>query len=218
MLYRVILAAALAASPVLAENQQTDAETIAPADVPRGQSDYHAAAAGQYRMDPLHTAVLVRVPHMNFSISVLRFNEVAATLDWNPDSPATSQLDATVQMESISTPAPGFADFLYGADYLNTAQFPEATFRSTDFAAESDTAGTVTGDLTIMGQTNPATFDVTLVGAGRGYAGDEAGNPFITDLIGMTAVTTIDPQAYGLNAFFTDPIDIQIDGEFGVHP
>lgn len=213
-----LLAALMLPTSILAETQATDAESIAPADVPRGQQDYHAAATGRYTLDPAHTAVLARVPHMNFSISVLRFDNVSATLDWNPDDPAASKLEAVVQIESISTPAAGFTDYLYSADYLNTAEFPEARFISTGFTAESETAGTVTGDLTIMGQTHPAVFDVTLIGAGRGYAGDENGNPFITDLIGMTAVTTIDPQAYGLNPFFTDPIEIQIDAEFGVHP
>lgn len=214
----ILLATLTLPLPVLAETQATDAQNITPADVPRGQDDYHAAAAGQYRLDPMHTAVLARVPHMNFSISVLRFDDVQATLDWNPDDPAASKLEATVQMESISTPVPGFTDYLYSPDYLNTAEYPQASFTSTAFQADSNTHGTVTGDLTIMGQTHPASFDVTLIGAGRGYAGDEQGNPFITDLIGMSAVTTIDPQAYGLNPFFTDPIQISIDAEFGVHP
>lgn len=212
-----LLALALMAGPALAETGG-DAAQISPADVPRGQADYHAAAAGSYRLDPLHSAVLARVPHMNFSISVLRFDAVSGQLDWNPDDPAQSRLEAVVQIKSLSTPVPGFAEILYGPDYLKADEFPEARFTATGFQADSNTAGTVTGDLTIMGQTHPARFDVTLVGAGRGYAGDAEGNPFITDLIGMSAETRIDPQAYGLNPFFTDPIVIRIEAEFGVHP
>lgn len=226
-LTKLLLVLALALSPALslAESQpmpepmtEAEAKAIAPADVPRGQADYHAAGEGHYVLDPAHTAVLARVPHMGFSVSVLRFDQVEATLDWNPEDPASSSLEARVQAASISHPYPGFDTILQGADYLNTEANPEATFLSTEFIADSDTKGQVKGDLTIMGQTHPATFEVTLVGAGEGFTGDENGNPIIANLIGMQAVTMIDPQAYGLNPFFTDPIEIQIDAEFARKP
>ena len=54
----ILLATLTLPLPGLAETQATDAQNITPADVPRGQDDYHAAAAGQYRLDPMHTAVL----------------------------------------------------------------------------------------------------------------------------------------------------------------
>ena len=107
---------------------------------------------------------------------------------------------------------------LKGADYLNAEAHPEASFTATSFQADSKTAGKVTGDLTIMGKTHPATFDVTLIGAGEGFTGDENNLPIIASLIGMHGETVIDPQAYGLNGFFTDPIVIQIDAEFARKP
>ena len=215
------LALLLAPAPLLAEGQtmtEAEAKAIAPADIPRGTPDYHAAGEGFYVLDPAHTAVLARVPHMGFSVSVIRFDQVKATLDWNPEDPGASHLEAKVQVAAISHPYPGFDTILQGADYLNTGAHPEATFLSTEFIAESDTKGQVTGDLTIMGETHPATFEVTLVGAGEGFTGDENGNPMISHLIGMQAVTQIDPQAYGLNAFFTDPITLAIDAEFARRP
>lgn len=36
----------------------------------------------------------------------------------------------------------------------------------------------------------------------------------IRNLIGVHAETQIDPQAYGMNAFFTAPIPVVIDAEF----
>ncbi|AXC51030.1 polyisoprenoid-binding protein [Paracoccus suum] len=189
-----------------------------PADLPHGVADYHAAAAGHYVMDPAHTAVVARVPHMGFSVSLFRFDRPEATLDWVPDDPAQSRLTASVELASISHPLAGFAEVLTGPDYLNAPAHPKATFTTTGFVADSPTQGSMTGDLQIMGKTHPATFQLTLVGAGRGFTGDDNGNPVITDLIGAHAETQIDPQAYGLNAFFTDPITIQIDAEFAVRP
>lgn len=229
MIARPLLALALALSPALslAEGQtpsdgqtmtEAEAKAIAPADIPRGKPDYHAAGEGHYALDPAHTAVLARVPHMGFSTSIIRFNTVEARLDWNPEDPGASSLEAKVQVASISHPYPGFDEILQGADYLNTAAHPEATFLSTGFTAASDTEGEVKGDLTLLGQTHPASFKVSLVGAGEGFTGDENGNPMISNLIGMQAVTEIDPQAYGMNPFFTDPITIEIDAEFARRP
>lgn len=197
----------LCAAPLLAQD-------IAPADVPRGQPDYHAAEAGSYRLDPTHTAVIARVPHMNFSISVFRFDRVSGQLDWNPQDLGAVRLVADVDPASISTPVPGFAEALRGKDYLDTASHPTARFVADSFAADSPTQGRISGQLTIMGQTHPATFEATLIGAGQGYTGDENGNPIIRNLIGLSAETLIDPQQFGLNPFFTDPVAIQIDAEF----
>ncbi|MDF3607087.1 YceI family protein [Paracoccus sp. DMF-8] len=201
----------LCATPLVA---QVAAQDIAPDDVPRGVPDYHAAEAGTYRLDPTHTAVIARVPHMNFSISVFRFDVVSGQLEWNPQDLGAVRLVADVDPASISTPVPGFAEALRGTDYLDTASHPTARFVADGFVADSPVQGRISGQLTIMGQTHPATFDATLIGAGQGYTGDENGNPIIRNLIGLSAETAIDPQQFGLNPFFTDPVVIQIDAEF----
>ncbi|MGA0613356.1 YceI family protein [Paracoccus sp. KR1-242] len=207
MIRATIIAALLCATPAMAQD-------IKPSDVPHGQKDYHAAAAGTYNLDHYHTGVIARVQHLGFSYSVFRFDKVSGVLEWNPDDPGSSKLTAQVEIASISTPVEGFAEILTGKDYLNGAANPTASFVSDSFTADSNTAGTVSGQLTLMGKTHPATFRVELVGAGKGYTGDENGNPVIRDLIGLRAETQIDPQAYGLNAFFTEPIPISIDAEF----
>lgn len=206
MIRAVALTLALcAATPLAAQD---------PADIPRGQKDFHAASAGSYMLDPYHSAVVARVEHLGFSYSVFRFDEISGALEWNPDDPTTSKLSAEVEIASISNPVEGFAEILLGKEYLDGATNPTASFTAESFTVESDTAGTVSGSLTLMGKTHPATFKAELIGAGKGYTGDENGNPVIRDLIGLHAETQIDPQAYGLNAFFTAPILIEIDAEF----
>ncbi|MDS9467015.1 YceI family protein [Paracoccus sp. MBLB3053] len=207
MIRATCLAFLLCAAPSVAQD-------IQPSDVPQGQKDYHAAGAGAYVLDPYHTAVIARVLHMGFSYSVFRFDMIRGQLHWDAENPAANRLEAEVEVGSISTPIKGFADVLTGKDYLDTATNPTARFVSESFKPDGPTKGLVIGNLTIMGRTEPATFDVELVGAGKGYTGDENGNPVIRDLIGLHAQTRIDPQAYGLNAFFTEPIFIEIDAEF----
>jgi polyisoprenoid-binding protein YceI len=56
-----------------------------------------------------------------------------------------------------------------------------------------------------MGVTKHVTFQVDLVGAGKGFRGP---------VIGVTAHTTLDPKTYGLPGFITGPIELTIDTEF----
>jgi polyisoprenoid-binding protein YceI len=186
------------------------AEQTPPMVLPHGQHDVRAATSGAYMLDPNHTAVIVRVPHLGFSMSAFRFGKSQGTLQWDPAHIEKSKLDASVETSSITTPVAGFAEQLQGKDYLNAANFPLATFVSTAFRPEDFQHGKVDGNLTLLGKTVKATFDVTLVGAGPGFAG----GPTMGHVIGIHAVTTVDPKAIGLPPVFSDPIEIAVDTEF----
>lgn len=181
-----------------------------PMHIPLGQKDVTLATAGTYTLDPNHVSVEARVPHIGFSISIFRFGGASATLQWDPSAIAKSRLDATVETGSLMTNVPGFAEELEGEKYLNTAKYPQARFFSTAFRRTDAQHGKVDGQLTLMGKTLPATFDVTLVGAGPGFAG----GPQMGYVIGIHAETSIDPHALGLPAILSAPIVIAIDTEF----
>lgn len=176
-----------------------------PAMVHCGAPDPAQAPAGTYNIDPNHVGVIARVSHIGYSYSVFRFDKVAGTLEWNPAAPGTSKLTATVQTGSIATNVANFAAELSGARYLNSAAFPTATFVSTAFRRTDATHGKVDGQFTLLGKSHAVTFDVTLVGAGKGF-----GKP----RLGATAHGTINPQDYGMPAMFSAPIDLTIDAEF----
>src|ERR1700749_596446 len=175
--------------------------------LPHGQHDVRKATAGTYTSDVKPAAVIARVSHLGFSMSAFRFGKSNATLQWDPAHIETSKLTATVDPASIATPVPDFAQQLIGADYLNTAKFPVATFVSTAFHARDFQHGTVDGKLTIMGKTVNATFDVDLIVAGPGFAA----GPTMGHVIGIHAVTHVDPKALGLPAVLSDPIEIVVD-------
>ena len=181
-----------------------------PGQIPMGQHDYRLAPAGTYTLDPSHVGVIARVSHMGFSMSIFRFGKVSATLHWNPNNVAKSKLNATVQTASIESNVPGFAEQLAGDKYLNAAKYPTATFVSTAFRKTDAQHGKVDGKFTLMGKTVPLTFDVSLVGAGPGFAG----GPVMGHVIGIHAEGAIHPQDFGMSAFFTTPIEIVIDTEF----
>jgi polyisoprenoid-binding protein YceI len=186
------------------------ADPAKPMVLPHGQHDATVATAGTYTLDPNHVAVVARVSHMGFSLSMFRFGKASATLEWNPSAIAKSKLSATVETGSIETNVPGFAEELQGDQYLKAAKYPQATFVSTAFRPTDVQHGKVDGQFTLMGKTVPVTFDVTLIGAGPGFAG----GPVMGHVIGIHAETAIHPQDFGMSPFFDQPIQLVIDTEF----
>jgi polyisoprenoid-binding protein YceI len=180
-----------------------------PPQVTCGTSDMSAITAGSYKLDAGHAAVLARVSHIGYSRSVFRLDVAAGQLTWDPADLSKAKLTATVQTASITSNVPGFAAELAGDKYLNAKAFPEATFVSTAFRRKDATHGQVDGQFTLLGKTKPVTFDVALVGAGKGF-----GRP----RLGVSVTGTINPQDYGMSPFFVVPIDLVIDVEFEKQP
>ena len=177
-----------------------------PPGVYPGARDYSLAPAGDYALDPSHTALLAQVQHIGYSLSVFRFDKVEATLAWNPDHPDASRLTVSVETASIDTPVPGFAQELAGPGYLNAAAFPKATFVSTAFHQTDATHGRVDGTFTLMGKSAPMTLEVELLGAGKGFMGHPR--------IGIEARGRLKTDDFGLPALFGPTIGLVVDAEF----
>jgi polyisoprenoid-binding protein YceI len=171
-----------------------------------GGKELADARAGTYTIDPDHNAVFARVQHIGYSWSVFRFDRASGKLTWDPMAPEKSTLSVAVVVESITSSVQGFASELAGEQYLKAAKFPQATFVSTAFHRADAMHGKVHGQLTLMGITKPVTFDVELVGAGKGWADKPR--------LGVHAVAGINPQDFGLPALFGKAIEIVVDTEF----
>ena len=198
----------LAAAPSAGLAQSPSADL--PPGVYMGEPDLKNAAAGTYTLDPDHAAVIARVSHIGYSYSIFRFDRLGATLGWDPANIAGCSLSAKVETASITSNVKGFGEQLAGDEFLKSKAFPEATFTSTAFRQTSLQSGKVDGTLSLMGKTRPATFDVELVGAGKGFAGQPR--------LGMTARTRINPVDFGLPPLLGEAIEIVVDAEFQRNP
>src|SRR5260370_36633341 len=151
------------------------AQSAPPPGLPRGvymgEPDYKQATAGTYALDPDHASVIARVSHLGYSYSIFRFERLSATLAWDPANTAGGSLSATVETASITSNVKGFGEQLAGDEFLKSKAFPQAPFVSTAFRQTSSHGGKVDGQLSLMGKTRPVTFDVELVGAGKGFPG-----------------------------------------------
>ncbi len=202
---RIISTAALALGTVIA-GAAAQSTTELPPGVYAGGKDLADARAGSYTIDTDHTAVLARVQHIGYSWLVFRFDKASGTLGWDPAAPEKSTLTVAVQTASIASNVKDFAAQLAGDDYLKSAKFPEATFVSTAFHRTDPTHGKVDGRFTLMGTTRPVTFEVELIGAGKGWENRPR--------LGVHAVAHIVPQDYGFPALFGNTIEIAVDTEF----
>lgn len=202
---RMASALALIMAVGMASTFSTKAQPLPPGAF-AAERDLSLATAGTYTLDEAHTAVIARVSHLGYSHSIFRFDRAKGTLVWDPAAMEKANLEVSVETASITSNVKGFAEELAGDKFLKSKEFPHATFVSTAFKPVDKTRGKVEGQFTLMGKTRPVTFDVTLIGAGKGFGGKAR--------MGVTAAVSIDPQDYGLPPFFTEPIQIVVDTEF----
>jgi polyisoprenoid-binding protein YceI len=204
------LALVISQTSIVAARAQGGQPMGLPPGVFMGEPDYKQAPAGSYALDPDHASVIARVSHLRYSWSIFRFDRVSGTLTWDPVDVAKASLTAKVETASITSNVKGFAQDLAGDKFLKSGAFPEATFVSTAFRQMSSRRGKVDGQLTLMGKTRSVTFDVELVGAGKGFADRPR--------IGVNARASINPVDFGLPALLGDAIEIVVDTEFERNP
>jgi polyisoprenoid-binding protein YceI len=171
-----------------------------------------AAPAGHYEIDPRHTSVIVTVNHEHVSNSVLRFDRMTGSFDYDPARPEATQLTASVDPASLDVNGTWAKDF--AEQFLHASKFPQATFVSSAVHLTDATHGTVSGNLTLMGVTRPVTFNVTLVGSGH----EPVPLPFGVRAVGFEAIAVIKRSEFGSSAFqggaVGDDVTLTIEAEF----
>ncbi|MBL8535826.1 MAG: polyisoprenoid-binding protein [Hyphomonadaceae bacterium] len=167
-----------------------------PAPQPPAQSAPVAsdAPAGAYRLDRSHADLTFRVNHIGFSMYTGRFTDFDATLQFDPANPSAMRLEASVDVASLTLPAPpeGFVAEMLGPHWFDAAQFPTMTFRSTAVEPTGANTARVTGDLTLHGVTKPVTLDVTFNGGYAGHPMDPNGR------IGFSARGSLRRSEFGI--------------------
>ena len=113
-----------------------------------------------YNVDGSHTFPRFSYSHLGYSTQLSRFDKTTGSVVFDAEA-KTGSVDIVIDMKSVDT---GFADFnghIQGEDFLDTAKFPQATFKSTKVVFEGDKPKTIEGNLTIKGVTKPVTLTVT---------------------------------------------------------
>ena len=112
------------------------------------------------RIDPSHMHVGFTVPHLGYSITYGRFNDVKGQIVFDKDNVSASKITATIQTKSLDTNFPARDTHLKSADFFDVEKHPTMTFVSTGIEKTGDNTGRLTGNLTMLGVTKPVTLDV----------------------------------------------------------
>ena len=113
-----------------------------------------------YNVDSSHTYPRFSYLHFGYSTQLSSFTNTTGKVVFDAEA-KTGSVDISIDMKTVNT---GFADFnghLQGEDFLDTAKFPTATFKSTKVVFEGDKPKSIEGTLTIKGVTKPVTLTVT---------------------------------------------------------
>ena len=118
------------------------------------------AAPVTYGVDSSHTFPRFSYSHFGYSTQLSSFKNTSGKVVFDAEA-KTGSVDITIDMKSVNT---GFDDFnghIQGEDFLDTAKFPTATFKSTKVVFEGDKPKSIDGVLTIKGVSKPVTLTVT---------------------------------------------------------
>ena len=170
--------------------------------------------AGSYRLDPRHASVLFRIRHEELSWFTARFDTRDATLEFDPADPSRSRLTASVDATSVNTgllnPQGERAFDRSIGRAIGADATPQISFVSTAIERTSEHTARVTGDLTMNGQTHPATLDVVF---GGGRSDPLRGNAVV---LGFSAHGEIHRSEWGVtqwSAFTGDVVQLVIEAE-----
>ena len=125
-----------------------------------GRELYRLLPADTYVTDANHTFARFSYNHIGFSTQESRFNKTGGTVDFDPVK-HQGAVDVTIDTTSVDTGSDIFNGHIQGADFLDTAKYPVATFKSTAVKFDGDKPVTIEGNLTLKGITKPVTLTVT---------------------------------------------------------
>jgi len=181
-------------------------------------SEAEAGPHNVWQADPSHTQVEFTAKHLGMMTVRGHFAEVSVTGQIDPDHPEASSLDVTIQTSSIRTNNENRDNDLRSSHFLETDKYPTITFKSTRIEPVGQDRYTLTGDLTIKGNTRP----VTLNGVRYG----EFNDPRMGHRIAYSAEGQINRKDFGLTFnmmldgkwIVSDEVQLLIEGEIVEKP
>jgi polyisoprenoid-binding protein YceI len=148
-----------------------------------------AAEPTVYKVDADHSGVNFAIRHFVSNVSG-RFRDFDGVIKYDPQNPAASSVEFTVQAASIDTANNDRDEHLRSKDFFEVAKYPTLTFASTRVVPQDATTLEVTGTLTMHGVSRQVIFPVQLLGTMRAPHGEKAG---------FEAAFTVNRKEFGIS-------------------
>jgi polyisoprenoid-binding protein YceI len=151
-----------------------------------------AAAADRYMIDKAHTNIAFLIDHLGYSKMLGQFQTFEGEFTFDGSSVSDASVELTIDAASIDTDHEARDNDLRSPSFFNVQEFPEITFVSMSVEPTGEKSAQLTGDLTMLGVTQPLTLDVTL--------NNVAPSPFNPNafIAGFSARGTLKRSAFGM--------------------
>lgn len=155
-------------------------------------SDANVGVPQRYTLDASASNVSAKVPFFGLSSKTARFPRMQGAVTIVPGAPERASIDVTFDATAIEAPDSVTLSRLRGDKFFWVEKYPEVRFAGSSLKMTSATRGTVSGQLTARGVTQPQTLAVT-------FDTDpltQVGKP-----VSFTGTTTIDRRKYGMKSY-----------------
>lgn len=179
-----------------------------------------------WTFEPGHTAAEFRARHMMVTYVRGAFKNVHGTLNFDPEDPRLSSVEATIDAGGIWTGEPQRDAHLRSADFLDVEHYPQITYRGAQVELIGDHDYIVSGELTIRGVTGSVPLRVIYLGQWQTPWWEQQAGEWIDKgprlRAGFVATTEINRQDFGVRWNDTmdkggvvvgDTVSITIDAE-----
>lgn len=170
------------------------------------------AEMARYELDSEHTTVFFTVDHIGFAKTLGIFGDVQGSFDYDAETRELANVQVVIASNSVNTFHDARDGHVKNKDFLHVSEFPEIKFIAGSGEPSAADAGTVTGDLTILGVTQPITLNVVLNKAETYPFGHKR---FV---LGLSIDTELHRSDFGMtygveNGLVGDQVDINIETE-----
>ena len=128
---------------------------------------FSASAAETYKLDPDHTAIIFRVKHLGVAYVYGRFSGPTGSFVFDESSPAKSSIEIQVDAKNVDTAVAKRDNHLKSPDFFDAGEHPLIKFKSTSVKKSGPDSYEVSGNLTLLGKTQPITVTARQTGKGK---------------------------------------------------
>lgn len=162
------------------------------------------AQAADYVIDGsgagMHSSVHWKANHVGISPLWGRFNDISGSFTYDKDNIEDASIEVTIGTASLDSNHDERDVHLTSADFLDAAEYPQATFVSTGIEPTGEDTMRVEGELTLMGVTRDWSFEARRTGEGQ--------TPFGDYRVGFEAEASLDASDFGISISPESSIDL----------
>jgi polyisoprenoid-binding protein YceI len=111
-----------------------------------------------WEIDPAHSSAQFSVRHLMISNVKGEFTKVSGRINFDPENPEQASVEASVDVNSVTTREPDRDAHLKSPDFFDVAHYPTMAFKSKRVVKDSEGNLQLVGSLTIHGVTRETAF------------------------------------------------------------